>query len=138
VAIAWENTSIPFIPTCIGILINFRFVKNEKMRVPGFGPAAEVLLFRQKDPKPLTPRSASLEGTDAGYGGRSNSLRSNKARRIQRASDPRAKRQASVRSKGAKQTTMIRSLFGRTNLKKASEAFHEKLRRRGSECWLVN
>jgi hypothetical protein len=25
------------------------------MHVPGFGPAAEVLLFRQKAPKPLTP-----------------------------------------------------------------------------------
>jgi hypothetical protein len=35
------------------------------MQVPGFGPAAEVLLFRQKDPKPLTPRPISLYGTDA-------------------------------------------------------------------------
>ena len=32
---------------------------------PGFGPAAEVLLFRQKDPKPLTPRPVSSEWTDA-------------------------------------------------------------------------
>ena len=32
---------------------------------PGFGPAAEVLLFRQKDPKPLTPCSADEEGADA-------------------------------------------------------------------------
>jgi hypothetical protein len=36
------------------------------MQVPGVGPAAEVLLFRQKDPKPLTPRSASLDWADAG------------------------------------------------------------------------
>ena len=28
----------------------------------GFGPVAEVLLFRQKDPKPMTPRPASLDG----------------------------------------------------------------------------
>ena len=28
--------------------------------LPGFGPAAEVLLLRQKDPKPGTPRPASL------------------------------------------------------------------------------
>ena len=34
--------------------------------LPGFGPAAEVLLFRQKDPKPMTPSSAGLDGTDAG------------------------------------------------------------------------
>ena len=32
---------------------------------PGFGPAAEVLLVWQKDPKPLTPRLASLERRDA-------------------------------------------------------------------------
>ena len=32
---------------------------------PGFGPAAEPLLFRQKWPKPLTPRLASWEGRDA-------------------------------------------------------------------------
>jgi hypothetical protein len=28
--------------------------------MPGFAPAGEVLLFRQKDPKPLTPSLASL------------------------------------------------------------------------------
>jgi hypothetical protein len=33
--------------------------------MPGFGPAAEVILFRQKDPKPLTPRPVSLDETDA-------------------------------------------------------------------------
>jgi len=48
--------------------------------MPGFGPAAEVLFFREKDPKPLTPSPASADGTDAGYGRRTNSLRSNKAR----------------------------------------------------------
>ena len=35
--------------------------------MPGFGPAAEALLFWQKDPKPLTPRPASLHETDARY-----------------------------------------------------------------------
>ena len=34
---------------------------------PGFAPAGEALLFRQKDPKPLTPRLASLERTDARF-----------------------------------------------------------------------
>ena len=34
--------------------------------MPGFGSAAELLLFRQKDPKPLTPSPAALVGTDAG------------------------------------------------------------------------
>ncbi len=29
--------------------------------MPGFVPAAEVLLFRQKNPKPLTPSSASSD-----------------------------------------------------------------------------
>ena len=37
--------------------------------MPGFGPAAEILLFRQKDPKPLTPRLALSELTDAGVRG---------------------------------------------------------------------
>ena len=32
---------------------------------PGFAPAGEALLFRQKAPKPLTPRPASWERTDA-------------------------------------------------------------------------
>ncbi len=31
----------------------------------GFGPAAEALLFRQKDPKPLTPNLAKLDEMDA-------------------------------------------------------------------------
>ncbi len=33
--------------------------------LPGFAPAGEALLFRQKAPKPLTPRLVSLERTDA-------------------------------------------------------------------------
>ena len=33
--------------------------------IPGFGPATEVLFLREKDPKPLTPRQASLDGSDA-------------------------------------------------------------------------
>ena len=35
--------------------------------LPGFAPAGEALLFRQKDPKPLTPRLASLERTNANF-----------------------------------------------------------------------
>ena len=35
---------------------------------PGFAPAGEALLFRQKDPKPMTPRPASLHEMDAGHG----------------------------------------------------------------------
>jgi len=33
--------------------------------MPGFAPADEVLLFRQKDPKPMTPHPATLDGMDA-------------------------------------------------------------------------
>jgi len=33
--------------------------------MPGLGPAAEALLCWQKDPKPMMPRSAKLDGTDA-------------------------------------------------------------------------
>ena len=36
--------------------------------MPGFRPAAEILFFREKDPKPLTPSSASLDWADAGIG----------------------------------------------------------------------
>ncbi len=32
--------------------------------MPGFVPAAEVLVFRQKDPKPLTPSSAESDWAD--------------------------------------------------------------------------
>ncbi|HBP90539.1 MAG TPA: hypothetical protein DD706_22955 [Nitrospiraceae bacterium] len=33
--------------------------------LPDFAPAGEALLFRQRAPKPVTPRLAFLEGTDA-------------------------------------------------------------------------
>jgi hypothetical protein len=33
--------------------------------LPGFAPAGEAILFRQKAPKPVTPRLVSLERTDA-------------------------------------------------------------------------
>jgi len=36
--------------------------------LPGFAPASEALLFRQKDPKPLTPRPASSDKSNAGHG----------------------------------------------------------------------
>ncbi len=35
--------------------------------LPGFAPAGEALLFRQKDPKPLTPSLAIFNGTDANF-----------------------------------------------------------------------
>ena len=35
--------------------------------MPGFGPAAEALLIRQKDPKPLTPRPVTSEWTDTNH-----------------------------------------------------------------------
>jgi hypothetical protein len=63
--------------------------------MPGFGPAAEVLLLRQKDPKPVTPRPPSLIGQTRAKGGRANSLRSDKARRLMRAFAHWAERQAS-------------------------------------------
>ena len=63
--------------------------------LPGLAPAGEVLFFREKDPKPLTPSPTSFDGTDAGSGGRSNSLRSDKARRERRASVPMVGQQAS-------------------------------------------
>jgi hypothetical protein len=33
--------------------------------LPGFAPAGEALLFRQNDPKPMTPHPATLDGMDA-------------------------------------------------------------------------
>jgi hypothetical protein len=33
--------------------------------LPGFAPAGEALLFRQKGPKPMTPRLASIDRMDA-------------------------------------------------------------------------
>ena len=44
-----------------GLLAEVRMALFE----PGFVPVAEVLLFRQKDPKPVTPRPAASDGTDA-------------------------------------------------------------------------
>jgi len=41
-------------------LVQLTFVSTWFSVLPGFGPAAEVLLFRQKDPKPVTPRLVSL------------------------------------------------------------------------------
>ena len=40
-------------------------VPRDFLCLPGFAPAGEALLFRQKGPKPLTPRLASWERTDA-------------------------------------------------------------------------
>jgi len=76
--------------------------------MPGFGPAAEVLLVRQKDPTTValfetyhtqTPRPASSDGRTQTTGGHANSLRSDKARRFMRASTHGAGRQASGRRK---------------------------------------
>jgi hypothetical protein len=36
--------------------------------MPGFGPAAEVLFFREKDPKPLTPRHVSSHKANVSVG----------------------------------------------------------------------
>jgi hypothetical protein len=36
--------------------------------LPGLGPAAEALLFWQKDPKPFPPRSAQFHRADANNG----------------------------------------------------------------------
>jgi hypothetical protein len=49
---------------------NISLTDNELnlLEMPGFGPATEILLFRQKDPKPLTPRPASSEKANAGHG----------------------------------------------------------------------
>jgi hypothetical protein len=57
-------------------------------------------MFRQKWPKPLAPRPASSDGRTQAYGGRANSLRSDKARRLMRTSAHGARRQASVMGKG--------------------------------------
>jgi len=46
------GVSLNIVSTCFSVL-------------PGFAPAGEALLFRQNDQKPLTPRLASLERTDA-------------------------------------------------------------------------
>ncbi len=41
------------------------FMSTRCFVLPGFAPAGEALLFRQKVPKPVTPRLASWEWTDA-------------------------------------------------------------------------
>ena len=46
-------------------LVSPTLVSTEFSVLPGFAPAGEALLFRQKAPKPVTPRLASLERTDA-------------------------------------------------------------------------
>ena len=46
-------------------LVNPALVSTWFSVLPGFAPAGEALLFRQKSPKPLTPRLISLERTDA-------------------------------------------------------------------------
>jgi len=46
-------------------LVNPTLVSTWFSVLPGFAPAGEALLFRQKAPKPLTPRLVSLERTDA-------------------------------------------------------------------------
>ena len=76
--------------------------------MPGFGPAAEPLLFRRTWPKPLTPCLASVNRRDANPEKADQlaelvlspepvegSKGSHKARKLRRASLPRASRQAS-------------------------------------------
>jgi len=46
-------------------LVSPTLVSTEFSVLPGFAPAGEALLFRQNFPKPLTPRLASFERTDA-------------------------------------------------------------------------
>jgi hypothetical protein len=43
-------------------LVNPTLVSMGFSVLPGFAPAGEALLFRQKSPKPLTPRLASTGG----------------------------------------------------------------------------
>ena len=70
--------------------------------MPSLGSASDPLLFRQKWAKPLTPRLATSDGTDAALGARTNSPGSNKARVTIRASDPGASQQASDKGKREK------------------------------------
>ncbi len=50
--------------------------------MPGLGPAAEPLLFRQKWPKPLTPSLAKFLGRTQDREERTNLLRSDKGPQI--------------------------------------------------------
>ena len=43
------------------------FVATRRSVLPVLGPAAEPLLFRQKEPKPLTPRPAPRNEMDASH-----------------------------------------------------------------------
>jgi len=68
--------------------------------MPGFGPAAEALLFRQKDPKPLTPSSAKSNRADAGDGGEPTRYAQTRPANNLEASTHGAEQQASVREGG--------------------------------------
>jgi hypothetical protein len=48
------------------VLVNPTFVSMCCSVLPGFAPAGEALLLRQKAPKPVTPRLVSLKRKDAG------------------------------------------------------------------------
>ena len=66
--------------------------------MPGFVPAAEVLLFQQKDPKPLTPSSATSDWSDVGNGrGEPTRMAQTRPAKKLEPSAPRAEQQASVR-----------------------------------------
>ena len=40
-----------------------RFISGEFSKCRGFGPAAGIIFFREKDPQPFPPRSATLNGS---------------------------------------------------------------------------
>jgi hypothetical protein len=46
-------------------IVHQRWFSFVYLAMPGFALANEVLFFREKDPKPLTPSQASSDGTDA-------------------------------------------------------------------------
>ena len=48
-----------------GAIVEPTLVSKWLLVLPGFAPANEPLLFRQKSPKPVAPRPATLDGTDA-------------------------------------------------------------------------
>jgi hypothetical protein len=45
-------------------LVELTIVSKQLLELPGFGPAAEALFFREKDPKPSTPSLATPLGSD--------------------------------------------------------------------------
>jgi hypothetical protein len=65
------------------------------LMLPGFAPAGEVLFFREKEPKTIDAQSDLKIGRPRDTGGRSNSLRPNKARQERRAPVPLVGLQAS-------------------------------------------